>query len=181
MNKQKRMIYLLVVIPAVTVTLFFRVVVFVFISDVINNASLPPGDYGNAEASQKQAALKYVRRQTGIDVLDGDLYFGFDDHGGFHGDGMTYFEIRMPKPIDTVIAENGDWYCFPLQDMIVMSACKMGMDKHRGDYEDLLPEIKNGWYYYLDRTDGAPVGMRNFTIAAYDSDSMVFYFCKWDL
>lgn len=180
MNKQKRMRFLLVVIPAVTVTLFLCVIAFVFISDVINNASLPPGDYGNADASKKQAALKYVGRHTGIDVSDGELYFGFDDHGGFHGDGTTYFEISMPESIDTVIAENGEWQSFPCQDMIVMSACKTGMDKHRGDYEDLIPEIKNGWYYYLDRTDGDPVGMRNFTIAAYDSDSRVLYFCKWD-
>lgn len=166
---------------AITVTLIVYAIIFAFIAETIDNISLNPGDYGDADFLTKQYAMKYVSRRTGIDVMDGELYYGFDDHGGFHGDGITYIEIRMPVSIDTEISEDCEWRRFPAPETIELNVCKSGIDKHSGDYEELLPEINNGWYYFKDRTPDYADNILNFTIAAYDSDSKVFYFCNYDL
>ena len=154
-------------------------VLFLFIAYTINS-SLDPGDYGNADVSRKQKALEYVGLKTGIDVSEGDLYFGFDDHDGSHGDGKTYLEVRLPVSIDIVIWESGDWKRFPVPERIDSNVCKLCIDKHRRDHEELLPQINNGWYYFIDRTPEYAYDYKNFTIAAYNSDSKVFYFCQYD-
>ena len=162
MKNLKRIEHPIALAIVIIATLIVYTIIFAFIAAIIDNASLSVRDYGNADVSRKQESLKYVSRKTGIDVSDGDLYFGFDDHGGFHGDGITYLEIKMPASIDTVIAENGDWHPFP-----------------RSDYEQLLPEIENGWYYFNDRSP-EPYCFYHYIIAVYDSDTKVFYFCKHD-
>ena len=106
MKNLKRIEHPIALAIVIIATLIVYTIIFVFIAAIIDNASLSSQDYGNADASDKQTALKYVSRKTGIDISDGNLYFGFDDHGGFHGDGITYLEIKMPASIDTVIAEN---------------------------------------------------------------------------
>lgn len=181
MKKKKRINHPIVILIVITVTLIVSAIIIASITETIDNISLSPGNYGNADVSRKQEALKYVSHKTGIDVSDGNLYFGFDDHGGFHGDGKTYLEIRVPVSIETLISENSDWERFPAPETIDTNVCKLDIDKHRGDYEELLPEINNGWYYFKDRTPEYADVFLNFTIAAYDSDSMVFYFCQYDL
>lgn len=180
MKKTKQIKHLVELAFIITATLTVSAIIIAFIAETIDNISLGPGDYGNADVSRKQKALEYVSRKIGIDVTDGDLYFGFDDHGGFHGDGTTYLEIRITVPIDTVISENSDWQRFPAPKMIELNVCKMGIDKHRGDCEDLIPEINNGWYFFIDSSPEYAGDFLNFTVAAYDSDSKVFYFCKHD-
>ena len=179
MKNLKRIEHPIALAIVIIATLIVYTIIFAFIASIIDNASLSVRDYGNADVSRKQESLKYVSRKTGIDVSDGDLYFGFDDHGGFHGDGITYLEIKMPASIDTVIAENGDWHPFPVPDTIDLNVCQLRIDKHRSDYEQLLPEIENGWYYFNDRSP-EPYCFYHYIIAVYDSDTKVFYFCKHD-
>ena len=76
MKNLKRIEHPIALAIVIIATLIVYTIIFAFIAAIIDNASLSVRDYGNADVSRKQESLKYVSRKTGIDVSDGDLYFG---------------------------------------------------------------------------------------------------------
>lgn len=148
-----------------------------------NFAFISNGDYTNADASQKEKALKFVGKKLGIDVSDGDLYYGYDDHGGFHGDGTTYFEILLPEGAEERFKDVSSWQCMPISGDIRTNVCELLLQKPgREDYEDLIPVPENGYWYFKNRSpDQARAwNYMNYTIAAYNSDTRVLFFCIMD-
>ena len=139
-------------------------------------------NYQNADASTKHTLLQYVSQKTEVDVTQGDISFGFDSHGGFHGDGTLYLEIKMPDSFEERLNHASLWSELPLTEKIA-AACHMEIDKHHGkDNETIIPEVENGFWYYLDRSPDISVELPlNYTIAVYDSNTDVLYYCDVDM
>ena len=75
-------------------------------------------NYLNETPDAKRAVIGYVSRKTGINVSDGEIIFGFDDHGGFHGDGELYLEIQTPYSLDNELIGNPLWKSAPIPEKI---------------------------------------------------------------
>lgn len=134
----------------------------------------------------------------GIDVSKGTEIAHNDSHGGFHGDGMTFVSISFSdNAILSQILENNEWKPMPLTQNLSILAYGITTDDSRiGPYltgenrEAVMPEIENGYYYFIDRHsqstnshDDSEVLNRyslNFTIAIYDVDTNILYYAKLD-
>ena len=133
-----------------------------------------------------------VSKELGLDVSDGKEISNYDTHSG-NGDGTSCVAIRFED--DTVlkeIQENQDWKKFPLDETV--QALVYGVSDETGgtgpllvdnDGNDLVPEIRNGYYRLIDRqtdkeTDILHRYSFNFTVGLYDTDSNVLYCCDLD-
>lgn len=111
-----------------------------------------------------------------------EVVTSIDTHGGFHGDGDTYYIVQISldarDSFGTQLAEKA-WSPLPSgpvsEWMNVISYAK----------EEVFPEsFGNGYYVYLDRSpDGsdAPAGLPlNFTLGIYDKENGNLYYWKFD-
>lgn len=128
-----------------------------------------------------------------------------DTHGGFHNDGLTYMVLKLEDPGEEylkAIEQNPDWKRLPLSANLnallygeIMK--KEGTEVHRGPYitdpesgETCFPPVAKGYYYFEDRhfqsadskddTEILGRGSFNLTIALYDTDAHVLYYCRFD-
>lgn len=141
---------------------------------------------------------KEISHALGIDISNGTVETYNDSHGGFHGDGTSYASIRFPDDsIAKKLSESNAWKPLPLSEnlsvLIYGNTTKSG---HTGSYltdkdgKDTFPEVKNGYYYFIDRHDQSTDSYDdtnildrysfNFTIAIYDTDTDTLYFAELD-
>ena len=139
-----------------------------------------------------------ISNVIGIDISDGEVISESDSHGGFHGDGSTVIVIQFADTsCSDQIAKNGEWNTLPLTDNLTALVygihaenSSVGPMIHGGDGIPVVPEIENGYYYFLDRhsqstdpKDDSGVLDRasyNFTIAIYDADTQMLYYLELD-
>ena len=114
-----------------------------------------------------------------------------DTHGGFLGDGDYFAKIECKKINYKKLSEG--WEKLPIPSELV-KATKMTMcdDKECSDiYEKYsIPNIKNGYYYFLDRHpdskdkyDYNNINNRssyNYTFALLDMDTKTIYYYELD-
>jgi len=137
-----------------------------------------------------------------IDVSSGKNVEESDSHGGFHGDGLLVQKISFEddKVLDE-IKDNQKWKAFPLSRNI--EALVYGIKEETaesvhisGPYltdengEGIIPEIKDGYYYFYDRHSESEDSYNeedvlnrvsfNFTMAVYDSENNVLYYVEFD-
>ncbi len=126
-------------------------------------------------------SLKHISKEINADVSGGEMIYGFDNHGGFHGDGHAYIEIKMPSSFEEELKDNSEWQSLPMLEE-VRGLCDYNIDKCNGkDYERAIPHVKNGFYYYINRSpDITKSYIPNFTVAVYDSDSDIMYYWEYD-
>ena len=143
-----------------------------------------------------------IQKQVGIDVSDGTALSQYDTHGGFHGDGISCYAYTFSNDscLQQVSQADG-WSAFPLDE--TAEALLYGIPKETDSgtsyagpfftYENqdtcLVPPIENGYYCLVDRHSDAGTpgdegllarGSFNCTMAVYDADAAVFYFCELD-
>ncbi len=133
-----------------------------------------PGDY---VARELELELELPTAQTT------DTY---DDHGGFHGDGLLHTELTFSPEDGARVEEavshhpSGRWNPFPMDD-------KMESFLYRGGAAELagwtVPE--RGWWYLLDRQEEREGGMFqrssfNYTLAVYDSAAATLSYLEFD-
>lgn len=137
--------------------------------------------------NQKQEISKKIK--LNLNKCNIEKYI--DNHSGFLGDGETFAKIEC-NSIDEKKIEN-KWIKLPLsnniKEVLEMKQCN---DK---ECESTLkrykiPEIENGYYYFLDRhsdsknkNDDINLNNRssyNFSIALYDKDKKTIYFYELD-
>lgn len=150
-------------------------------------------------ACQKNNSVQNeVSDALGIDVSNGTEMTYQDSHGGFHGDGLTFTTIKFSD--DTVLAsisENRNWHVMPLTEELSALVYGITTDNSRiGPYltdengEAVMPEIQNGYYYFVDRyyqnggdrndSDLLNRYSFNFTISIYDTDTNTLYYAEYD-
>lgn len=113
-----------------------------------------------------------------------------DTHGGFNGDGEYFAQIKC-KEIDENIEKK--WKKLPLTEQLKETMnmemcdnknCKTTLEKYN------IPEINEGYYYFLDRhtestdeKDSTKINERasyNFTLALYDKETKIIYYYELD-
>ena len=111
-----------------------------------------------------------------------------DTHGGFLGDGDYFAKIKCDNLKVSDLTKS--WYILPipenLKEILEMKqcdskSCKSVFEKYN------IPEVTNGYYYFLDRqtmaTNGYDDNERssyNFTFAIADFDNSVIYYYELD-
>ena len=137
----------------------------------------------------------YVSKYLGIDCSRGIANEYINTHGGWHGDGNTFIEIQFSnEDFEKRICQTEGWKKFPLTENI--SAIIYGVSNEEMTCEPWslgeIPAIKNGYYYFENRylegedkyDDSAIKGSYqrsfNYTIALYDADTMILYYCEED-
>ncbi len=134
----------------------------------------------------------------GIDTSGGTLITYNDTHGGPHGDGQTYTSISFDSDKTAKeISQNSLWKPFPLSENINTLIYgspeeETGPIFETEKQEPIFPEIKNGYYYFLDKQaekenmyDDAHVldddrYSFNFVIAIYDTDTDTLHYAVID-
>lgn len=136
------------------------------------------GLFGCAGVSEGERKLSRIGKELGIDLSAGTLVGFEDDHGGFHGDGTTYAEIDLDKPVEG-LAEAPGWRPLPLSENAerAVRLCQT---------EAVLPG--KGFYYLYDSQSENPYDDTdlhdryswNFIIAVYDDQASRLYYYQLD-
>ena len=121
-----------------------------------------------------------------------------DDHSGFHGDGKRFAKIEFDNNNGLNIIsqiENSDrWNKMPLTEnlnLIMYGGIKNDVEYAYKFAEELgIPEIKNGYWYFLDRHSESTHPEKdtelfdrhsfNFTLSMYDADNNTLYYFEFD-
>ena len=139
-----------------------------------------------------------ISHLPGLEASTGTVLYASDTHGGFHGDGTAFLSVQFSDG-DAVqrIAAHPDWAPLPLPDNLM--ALAYGLEtgaESNGPYlvdeggSPLFPQVERGWYYFEDRhgeavspqDDGAIFERNSFnlTLAVYDAETNILYFCTFD-
>lgn len=139
-----------------------------------------------------------ILKALSIFNLSGTVLYYTDTHGGFHNDGTTYIELNFPDNLYLeAIKQSSKWHPLPLnKELATLVYGKSDENISIGSFltnEDgklLFPPIENGYYYFKDRNsesvdnqDSSKILKRNsfnFTIAIYNEDTKMLYFCELD-
>lgn len=138
-----------------------------------------------------------ISQEIGVNVQNGTQVHDYDTHSG-NGDGTTCAIIAFTDDsVANEIAENDAWKKLPLDQTLTTLVYGIA-DKNTkdgpyvvdNDGNALVPQIKNGYYRFIDRhadssdpADDTEVLNRksyNFTLAIYDTDANNLYFIKLD-
>ncbi|WP_337652514.1 hypothetical protein [Clostridium sp.] len=128
----------------------------------------------------------YVARELELELPTAQTTDTYDDHGGFHGDGLLHTELTFFPEDGARVEEavshhpSGRWNPFPMDD-------KMESFLYRGGAAELagwtVPE--RGWWYLLDRQEDREGSMFqrssfNYTLAVYDSAAATLSYLEFD-
>lgn len=131
---------------------------------------------------------EYISKIIELNLKDCSIKYEKDTHGGFLGDGDYFARIGCPSARNF----SSNWKSLPLSTAIedVMNIkqcdneCKTVFEKYN------IPEVKNGFYYFLDRHSDSKdkysdteINNRlsyNFSIAIYNSDNNILYYYELD-
>lgn len=147
---------------------------------------------------KENSIVSEISKTIGVDVSVGEVISKADSHGGFHGDDSTVIEIQLnDTSISDQIKDKEDWNALPLTENLTAlvygvqaESSSVGPMIHSDDGAPVIPEVENGYYYFLDRhsqstnpKDDSGVLDRasyNFTIAIFDTDQQTLYYMKLD-
>ncbi len=156
----------------------------------------------NGCMSRKESGMRHISETLSIDCSSAELISKYDSHGGFHGDGTSFYELRFRDTSQvTNISGSDDWNEFPLSDNA--ASLIWGLQT---EYEDasplvtkdndwdnpLFPKVEHGYWFFLDRHSYATDPKDdshvldssrpsfNFTVAIYDTDSNTLYYSEFD-
>ena len=147
---------------------------------------------------EKNNKSESLSMELGIDLSQGEIESDLDTHEGPLGDGIKLKVVHFKNDsITDEIKKSSVWKPLPLSEELAIIV--YGGLNHGCYIESLIasdengmtiPKIDKGYYYFKDRhfesTDSqSEVGILdrpsyNFTIAMYDSDSRILYFCEVD-
>ena len=122
----------------------------------------------------------------GLDLTGCDSIDYADKHGGFHNDGETHARLTFSggaaEALKSAIADSESWEPLPMSEAL---SAALAQNESTG-----LPEVENGSYFFLDRSDGSrdvkslsEFSARysfNYTVAIYSSDDDTLYFYVLD-
>lgn len=148
--------------------------------------------------------LQHISETLSVDCPKERLMKKYDSHGGFLGDGTSFFVFSFEDdPQLQTIRDSGKWKPFPVSDNvrdILWSVGNPGDDDYSGpplitkdgDERSLFPRVKNGYYFFRDRHSDAvdPYDDThvfdesrysfNFSVAVYDADTDRLYYAEFD-
>lgn len=129
-----------------------------------------------------------ISKALGIDIPSGVPMKSVDTHGGFNGDGATWVSVGFTSDKNPTeqIKNNHDWKPLPLDEVAEVLAHDLKIQLDDGE-ATLMPEVENGYYIVIDRhseknenDDILGRTSYNFTMAIYDTDANILYYCEFD-
>ena len=157
--------------------------------------SLLLGISGNRQLAN-QFSMANMSQTLQVALAQGIMIENIDTHGGFHGDGQS---LTVWNSILEQILTDPDWKELPMTDNLEALLCGVVYDTGLSiteigpcvDFsEEQLPQIQNGYYYFVDRQaesemqhSDAQIMERaslNFSIALYDVDTDTLYYIEVD-
>ena len=134
---------------------------------------------------------KQIKRRTGVDLSGANLISEYDTHSG-NGDGVScsIYDTK-DTDINRKIVQSGKWSPLPADDTVHTLLWGMSDESSKtGPYlfdENEQPLVKyadNGYYILIDRHSLSGNILErssfNLTIALYDTDRQLLYYCKLD-
>ena len=161
------------------------------------------GLFGESDG-EEYALRRYARGDLGLDITGGEVTDFWDDHGGFHGDGVAFLELRFEDPsLEESLSLREDWQPMPVSREV--RALVYGLTEDTGSWgpfidkgnsrRPLVPEIENGYYLLVDRQpeeykmerarEEEEPGIHNrysfnLTVGLYDADRDILYVLALD-
>lgn len=154
---------------------------------------------GGGDASLR----RNIGRALSLDCSAGNITRRYDSHGGFLGDGVSFYALTFPDDALTqTLAQSGAWKPLPAGEQV--SAALWGVETdilsvaplvmNYSDYEAgaFVPRVTDGYYFFRDRHSAAADpkdethlfdedrSSYNFTVAVYDSAAHMLYFAEVD-
>lgn len=136
--------------------------------------------------------LKNISSELSIDVCGGEIVKSEDTHGTFHNDGNLLVAIKFAdNGIEKSLASSKEWQAFPLDETAQtllygreIEGGRVGPFVTDRDGHKLFPPVSKGYYWLRDRqledSQSATNCLSNFTIAVYDEQKNMLYYCKMD-
>ena len=141
--------------------------------------------------SLKNNKKNTILKEIEINSNKCELEKEFDTHGGFLGDGSYYAQIKCSKLNYKKLSKN--WKKLPLSESLNQVTQTKWCDNKtcKNIYEKYsIPDIKNGYYYFMDRHresnnkyDDTNINNRaswNFTLAIINKDTNTIYYYELD-
>lgn len=146
----------------------------------------------------EKAIHNQIEQELVMDLPAGTVITENDSHGGFHGDGTSYAAIQFEDDaFESMVSGAENWFAFPMDETVQALVYGCGFeDRMYGPYltdeegNPLIPAVVDGYYYLKDRqadgsgeTAGADILHRpslNVTVAVYDSEQRMLYYCGID-
>ena len=148
---------------------------------------------GNGEKKEGWDARNYISEQLEMDCRNAELLEAYNSHGGFHGDGESFYVLKFDDDSLLKMIENSRrWKPLPLTDALVILAYGTHTENTVSGpfFEQIIPHVENGWYWFLDRqaTGEARYGdaevmcrfSYNIALALYDEDKRTLYYAELD-
>ena len=139
----------------------------------------------SACAGDPQGTLGELSTTLGIDLAQGTVQEAWDDHGGFHGDGLLHMELTFSQGDALAVEEavsSAGWSLFPMEPELEERLYPDGAGA--SDWPD-WPVPARGWWYLEDRQENETEDMwqrysYNYTFAVYDPDTGILYYQELD-
>lgn len=133
---------------------------------------------------------QHISESLGIDASDGMVVNSYDDHSGFHGDGCSYVVLSFDDELlEQGISSPGGWKKLPLNhNLETLIYGTRTETKATGPFIGItIPRVNEGYWYFYDRQgdtedDGLVLSRSsyNYTIAIYDTENDLLYYCEYD-
>lgn len=141
---------------------------------------------------------KQLSKTLGVDLSGGKVLQSEDTHGGFLGDDVTFITLSFADgELPAQLREGERWHELPLSENV--TALLWGIETPSSLYgpyiadqngDPLFPVVENGFWFFIDRQntgadiyDDSQVLDRysfNITVAIYDSETGMLYYCEFD-
>ena len=141
-------------------------------------------------------SVDYVSSQIKVDILSGEIMEINDSHGGFHGDGLSIIKIKIEdKEFEQKLIDSDVW---DIKLSKLIEAFLYGYEENNCSYgpfiadendNPLIPKVQNAYYFIKDRQENGYDLQEldlldnpsiNVTIAVYDMDTSILYYCEED-
>lgn len=132
-----------------------------------------------------------VSRALGINASAGTVASASDSHGGFHGDGLTFIQLRFSDDSFGSSIQS-TWHPLPLSGNLhtfIYGSPGAGPYVIQNGVS-CFPPVQNGYYYFEDRHTESTDPQSdldlfrrhsfNVTFALYDADTQTLSYCEFD-
>ena len=149
-----------------------------------------------------KSELKNISKILSVDCSGAEIVSQYDSHGGFHGDGTSFYALQCSDSSTLeAIQASDEWKPFPLSDSLKTAIWGLQDEEHDyapmiikdNDWDNpLIPQVENGYYFFRDRHSDAvdPYDDThvfdesrysfNFSVAVYDADTDRLYYAEFD-
>lgn len=148
-------------------------------------------------SNSSSRTLKKISCEVSVDIRGGEIIKLEDTHSKFHSDGNLLVIVQLTdRSLEKKLADSQEWQAFPLDKtaQTLLYGSKIG-DEQVGpfvidrDGNKLFPPVSSGYYWLKDRQPETEQQIKKgisgndlgkFTLAIYDSQKNMLYYCKMD-